>query len=59
MFTEYSFKGKVYQFNTEACLAMGKEAFIKAHAGVPNLELIWNSMQTSNDAEKPAKSSKK
>lgn len=57
MYTEYSFRGKHYQFNTESSLAMGKEAFIKAHKGVPNIEMIWNGMQPS-EAEKP-KTSKK
>jgi len=51
MYTEYSFRGKKYQFNTEACLAMGKEAFIEAHKGVPNIKMIWDSMQPS-EAEK-------
>ena len=52
MLTEYSFRGKKYQFNTEASLKMGKEAFVKAHKGVPNIEMIWNSMQPT-EAEKP------
>jgi len=44
MYTEYSFNGKVYQFHTESSLAMGKDAFIAAHKGVPNIVKVWESM---------------
>lgn len=58
MYTEYSFRGKKYQFNTEASLKMGKEAFIAQYKGnVPNVNIIWD-MIAGSEVEKP-KSSKK
>lgn len=58
MFTEYLFKGKTYQFNTEASLKMGKDAFIKAHKGIPNIKIVWDMIEAKSDSEKP-KASKK
>lgn len=54
----YTFKNKSYQFNVEASLKMGKDAFIEAHKGVPNIKLVWENMQPLVEVEKP-KTSKK
>jgi hypothetical protein len=55
MITEYSFRGKKYQFNTEASLKMGKAKFIEAHKGVPNLNIVWDLIE----ANQPKQSEKK
>ena len=49
MYTDYKFNGKTYQFNTEASLKMGKDAFIKAYQGkVPNANLIWEKIEADS-----------
>lgn len=39
--TEYKFNGMTFQFNTEAALAMGKDAFMAAHKHVPDVHKAW------------------
>lgn len=56
MYTEYKAKGKVFQFNTKAALAMGKDAFMAAHHNVPDRDKAWELIaKAGKKEEKPEK----
>ena len=54
MFTEYTFGGHTYTFNTSASFKMGKVAFIASHPGIPNVETVWNMIEANSAGETKA-----
>jgi len=58
MYTNHKFNGKTYQFNTAACFKMGKEAFVKAHAGVPNILEAWEVIEKNSPVPEKVKKDK-
>lgn len=57
MFTNHTFEGKKYQFNTDASFKMGKDKFIAQYKGkVPNALKAWEAIETdANKGEKAPK----